>query len=77
MADWIVVAAINSSHSPGFVECVAKLGGERRSREERRFLIPKTEYEIGRFGFVIDPARHARYDGPSDFIGWRDKASTN
>ena len=75
--DWIVVAAINSSHRPGFVECVAKLGGERRSREERRFLIPKTEYEIGRFGFVIDPARHARYDGTSDFIGWRDKASTN
>ena len=27
--------------------------------------------KIGPFGFVIDPLRHAAYDGPSDFIGRR------
>ena len=70
-ADWIVVSAINSSHSPGFVECVATLGGDRGSRAERRFLVAAGEYEIGPFGFVIDPLRHAAYDGPSDFIGRR------
>ena len=70
-ADWIVVAAITSSREPGFVECVATLGGDRGSRAERRYLVPSAEYEIGPFGFVIDPARHTAYDGPSDFIGWR------
>lgn len=69
--DWIVVAAINSSLEAGFVECVATLGGDRASRDERRFLVAAAEYEIGPFGFVIDPLRHAPYDGPSDFIGWR------
>ena len=70
-ADWIVIAAITSSHETGFVECVAKLGGNRCSRMERRYLVPSAEYEIGPFGFVIDPARHSVFDGPSDFIGWR------
>ena len=70
-ADWIVVAAITSSHAPGFVECVATLGGDRGSHAERRFLIAAAEYEIGPFGFVIDLIRHAAYDGPSDFIGRR------
>ncbi len=72
-ADWIVVAAIASSHQTGFVECVATQGGDRSSRIEKRFLVPAAEYEIGPFGFVIDPIRHAEYSGPSDFIGWRDK----
>ena len=70
-ADWIVVAAITSSQEPGFVECIATLGGDRLSKAERRFLVPAGEYEIGPFGFVIDPLKHAVYDGPSDFIGWR------
>jgi hypothetical protein len=70
-ADWIVISAINSTQRPGFVECVATLGGDRSSRNERRYLVPSGEYEIGPFGFVIDPTRHAAYDGPSSFLGWR------
>jgi len=69
--DWIVVAAVTSNREPGFVECVATLGGDRGSRAERRYLVPSAEYEIGPFGFVIDSLRHTAYDGPSDFIGWR------
>jgi uncharacterized protein DUF7007 len=69
--DWIVVSAITSRYAPGFVECVATLGGERESRAEQRFLVAAAEYEIGPFGFVIDPDRHAAYDGPSSFLGWR------
>jgi hypothetical protein len=63
-ADWIVISAINSTQQPGFVECIATIGGDRRNNEERRFLIPSQEYKTGRFGFVIDLARHAAYDGP-------------
>ena len=69
--DWIVISAINSTFHPGFVECVATPGGERTVKDERRYLVPSGEYEIGPFGFVIDPLRHAAYDGPSDFIMWR------
>ncbi len=39
--------------------------------EERRFLVPSEDYGVGRFGFVVDEARHQVYGGPSDFIGWR------
>lgn len=70
--DWIVTSAITSSHEKGFVECVAAIGGKRgEGAEERRFLVPSSEYEVGRFGFVIAPERHRVYAGPSDFIGWR------
>jgi len=70
--DWIVISAITSSHQTGFVECIATPGGKRGAgTEERRFLVPSSEYDIGRFGFVIDPGRHRVYGGPSDFIGWR------
>ena len=70
--DWIVVSAIASGHRKGFVECVATPGGQRRAgTEERRFLVPADEYAVGRFGFVIDPSRHAVYAGPSSFIGWQ------
>lgn len=73
--DWIVVSAITSEHESGFVECVATPGGRRGAgAEERRFLVPASEYEIGRFGFVIDPARHAVYAGPSSFAGWQGRA---
>jgi hypothetical protein len=66
-ADWIVISAINSRQRPGFVECVATIGGDRRSANERRFLVPISEYTAGRHGFVIDAARHEAYDGPSSF----------
>ncbi|UXS43050.1 hypothetical protein FY150_24960 (plasmid) [Agrobacterium tumefaciens] len=70
--DWIVVSAIRSNHRAGFTEVVATPDGMRGScTEERRFLVPSDEYRIGRFGFVIDPARHSAYDGPSSFIGWQ------
>jgi hypothetical protein len=70
--DWIVVSAITSTDQKGFVECVATLGGGHGAgTEERRFLVPSSEYKVGRFGFVIDPDRHPLYDGPSDFVAWR------
>lgn len=70
--DWIVISAIRSEQQDGFVEVIATLGGARGPKtEKRRFLVPAAEYEIGRFGFVVDPARHDAYDGPSSFIGWR------
>jgi hypothetical protein len=68
--DWIVVSAIICEYQPGFTEVIATLGGKHGSgSEERRFLVPSDEYRIGRFGFVIDPERHAVYDGPSSFVG--------
>ena len=74
--DWIVVSAIASGHHEGFVECVATPGGRRGvGTEERRFLVAADEYAIGRFGFVINPSRHAVYGGPSSFIGWQRGAS--
>jgi len=70
--DWIVVSAITSTHRAGFVECVATPGGKRGAgTQKRRFLVPSGEYEVGRFGFVIDPDRHQVYGGPSDFAGWQ------
>lgn len=74
--DWIVVSAITSEQQKGFVECVATPGGKRGpGTEERRFLVPAGEYDIGRFGFVIDPDRHAVYAGPSSFVGWQGRGS--
>ncbi|MGV1822731.1 DUF7007 domain-containing protein [Agrobacterium sp. CG160-95] len=72
-ADYIVMSAIFSDQNPGMTEVVAAVGGNRRSGDdERRFLVPSDEYaRRGRFGFVIDPARHAEYHGASSFIGWR------
>lgn len=72
-ADFVVTSAIRSDHHPEMTEVVAVVGGGRsRNGEERRFLVSSDEYAgRGRFGFVIDPARHVVYDGPSSFIGWR------
>lgn len=68
--DWIAIAAIRSDHQPGFTEVIATQGGRREARsEERGFLVPSGEYKIGRFGFVIDEARHAPYTGLSSFAG--------
>lgn len=73
--DWVVISAIYSDHHPGFTEVVATRGGRRDQKaEERRFLFPSADYKVGPFGFAIDEARHALYDGPSSFIGWRGKA---
>ncbi|BCH57278.1 DUF7007 domain-containing protein [Agrobacterium vitis] len=68
--DWVVIAALNSDHKPGFVECIATLGGIRGETGERRFLVPRSDYTIGRHGFVIDPVKHQSYDGPSGFVTW-------
>ncbi len=69
-ADWVVISALRSDHQPGFTEVIATRGGRRDPQsEERHFLVPSGEYKAGAFGFVIDEARHAVYDGPSSFIG--------
>ncbi|CUX67175.1 conserved hypothetical protein [Agrobacterium tumefaciens str. Kerr 14] len=68
--DWVVIAALNSDHKRGFVECIATLGGIRGEVGERRFLVPRSDYSIGRHGFVIDPLKHQPYDGPSSFVTW-------
>jgi hypothetical protein len=73
--DWIVIAATTSDLEKGFVECVATRGGKRGHVDERRFLVPSTEYRVGQFGFVIDEARHRAWDGPSDFAGRRGRAA--
>ncbi|NMG41898.1 hypothetical protein GRZ55_21950 [Chelativorans sp. ZYF759] len=75
-ADWVVVSAIISGHEKGFVECIATLGARRGiGTEERRFLVPADEYDIGWFGFVIDPDRHPVHAGPSSFVGWQGRGS--
>lgn len=56
--DWVVVSAIRSTEHPEMTDCIARLGGRRDHGDERRFLVPSDEYAAGRFGFVIDEARH-------------------
>ncbi|NKL59491.1 DUF7007 domain-containing protein [Rhizobium leguminosarum] len=68
--DWVVIAALNSDHQPGLVECIATLGGIRGEVGEQRFMVPRSDYVIGRHGFVIDPVKHEPYDGPSSFVSW-------
>ncbi len=71
----MVISAIYSDHQPDFTEVIATRGGRRDPQaEERRFFVPSREYKVVRFGFVIDEARHAVYDGPSSFIGWLGRA---
>ena len=70
-SDWVVISALYSGLHRGFTEVIATRGGRRDPKsEERRFLVPSGDYKVGTFGFVIDEARHAIYDGPSSFIGW-------
>ncbi|MER8608066.1 hypothetical protein NKH48_30985 [Mesorhizobium sp. M1233] len=70
--DWMVVSAIRSGHQLGFTEVIATPGGRRGpGTEERRFLVATDEYHVGRFGFVIDVARHRVYGGPSSFMDWQ------
>jgi hypothetical protein len=65
--DWVVVSAVTACHRPGFVDCVATLGGIHGAGERRRFLVPAEDYTTGRFGYVIDETWHEPYDGPADF----------
>lgn len=62
-----MIAAINSNAADGMVECIASIGGNRDGRCERRFLVSQADYETRKFAFVIDPARHRLYEGPSGF----------
>lgn len=69
--DWVVISALRSDHHPGMTEVIATRGGRRdHGVEERRFLVPSADYEVGRFGFAIDETRHAAFDGPSSFASW-------
>ncbi|HCJ73598.1 MULTISPECIES: hypothetical protein [Rhizobium/Agrobacterium group] len=69
--EWVVVSALRSDHHPGMTEVIATCGGKRDPHAgERRFLVASTDYQVGRFGFVIDETRHAAYDGPSSFVSW-------
>lgn len=70
-AHWVVVSANRSDHYADMTDCVATLGGDRRAAEQRRHLVSADEYRPGRFGFVIDEARHPLHAGPSNFAGWR------
>jgi hypothetical protein len=74
--DWIVNSAIYSGQHAGMTEVVATKGGLRGAGAERRFLVPSEDYGTrGQFGFVIDETRHQSYDGPSSFVGWRERRS--
>lgn len=60
---WVVVSAVNSSAHPGFVECIAYLGGRgddyRFHGKEREFLVPSDEYKFTHAtSFVIDLDKH-------------------
>lgn len=75
--DWIVISALRSDHHPGMIEVIATRGRKREHNAgERRFLVPSSEYEPGRFGFVIDVDRHRSYDGPSSFVVWQGRETS-
>jgi len=66
--DWVVISAIMSDRHAGMIECVATKGGARGVTTERRYLVAENEYRNrGRFGFVIDEARHSLCELPSAF----------
>jgi hypothetical protein len=61
--DYVVISA--SSHHKdcpeGMVLCLATKGGSRvRYETTHAYLVPKSEYNPGRFGFVIDENKHER-----------------
>ncbi|RWA78239.1 MAG: hypothetical protein EOQ30_30755 [Mesorhizobium sp.] len=75
-ADWVVVSAITSEQEKVSSSASPRPAvGRGAGTEERRFLVPAAEYEIGQFGFAIDPDRHAVYAGPSSFAGWQGRRS--
>ena len=70
-SDWLMIAAISSRQHPGFVECIATIGGERQSGTQRRYLVSEADYATRVHAFVVDPQRHQVFTGPSSFVGWR------
>lgn len=70
--DHVTLSASRDADHPGMVRVTATPGGERptmgRSWADvgaREFLVPEDEYETrGRFGFVVDPDRHADVTPP-------------
>jgi hypothetical protein len=75
--DWVVISALRSDHHTGMTEVIATRGGKRDPHtEERRFLLPSAQYEMGRFGFIIDETQHATYYGPSSFLTWSGRRTT-
>ena len=69
--DWVVISALRSDHQDDMMEVIATRGGQRGAGvEERRYLVPSSEYEVGRYSFVIDDTRHQAYSGPSSFLSW-------
>lgn len=64
--DWIVYSALYSHDDPNLIKCHARKGrGCSSAPETREFLVPRNEYCIGEFGFVIDTARHTELS-PAD-----------
>ena len=57
---WVVVSASRSDCHAGMLECNATRAGLRGVGECRKFLVQHDDYDPGRFGFVIDEARHPR-----------------
>jgi hypothetical protein len=57
---WVVISAIRSAEMRDMIICTASRAGLRGLGEGREYLVPAHEYDPGRFGFVIDEARHAR-----------------
>lgn len=60
--DWLVISATGNADDT--VTCFATIGGQRQSFggpaiEEKRFIVPASEYRTRKFEFVIDPTRHA------------------
>ena len=66
--NWVVISAFGNWHEkvpPGLVGVCCKLGGDRDTSDERRFLVPEGEYKLrGEFGFVVNPSAHAPWGGP-------------
>lgn len=57
--DWLAISVIRSDRHPRMIECVATRGGACPAIAELRYLVLENEYaKSGRFGFVIDEARH-------------------
>jgi len=67
---WQVISASHSKHVAGHVVVEAAVGGRRQTPpydwgDTKRFLVPADEYAArGRFGFVVDPARHPETTEP-------------
>lgn len=56
--DWIVISACRSDDHPEMLLCAATRGGRRNEEAAREFLVPKADYHVAKFGFVIDENRH-------------------